>query len=66
MALRIHMMVFCVITPHSLLVAYKYVAETHYLPFQCDCTVNVEAVRSSDMLVHIYQPLWCQPNYNTN
>jgi len=23
--------------------------------------MNVEAVWSSDMLVHIYQPLWCQP-----
>jgi len=43
MALRIHT-VFWVKTPYSLHVAYKNFAETHYLLFQCDCTMNVEAV----------------------
>jgi hypothetical protein len=59
MALRIHTAVFWVTTPHSLLPTK--ILQKHYLPFQSDSTMNVEAVWSSDMLVHIYQPLWCQP-----
>ena len=61
MALGIHTVVFWDITPVSQ--SPSKILPKHTISIsECDCMLNVEAVWSSDMVVHICKPLWCQPN----